>query len=74
MIRHKIGKCQIVSHNYLKRVVNNLIYKYFNIIFNGKSIIIQGKQPTTGQKKSKDQIVKAASQSKGGHKVPKMLI
>lgn len=28
-----------------------------------------GKQPTTGQKKSKDSIAKAASQKKGGHKV-----
>jgi hypothetical protein len=28
-----------------------------------------GKQPTTGQKKSKDTIAKAASQKKGGHKV-----
>ena len=28
-----------------------------------------GKQPTTGQKKSKDQIAKAASQKKGAHKV-----
>lgn len=28
-----------------------------------------GKQPTTGQKKSKDQIAKAATQKKGGHKV-----
>ena len=27
-----------------------------------------GKQPTTGQKKSKDSIAKAASQKKGGHK------
>lgn len=27
-----------------------------------------GKQPTQGQKKSKDQIAKAASQKKGGHK------
>lgn len=27
-----------------------------------------GKQPTTGQKKSKDSIAKAASSSKGGHK------
>lgn len=28
-----------------------------------------GKQPTTGQKKSKDQIAKAATQKKGAHKV-----
>ena len=28
-----------------------------------------GKQPTTGQKKSKDAIAKAATQKKGGHKV-----
>ena len=28
-----------------------------------------GKQPTTGQKKSKDAISKAATQKKGGHKV-----
>lgn len=27
-----------------------------------------GKQPTTGQKKSKDSIAKAATQKKGGHK------
>lgn len=32
-------------------------------------MLIQGKQPTTGQKKSKDQISKAASQKKGAHKV-----
>jgi hypothetical protein len=31
--------------------------------------LTQGKQPTTGQKKSKDQIAKAATQKKGGHKV-----
>lgn len=33
-----------------------------------------GKQPTTGQKKSKDQIIKAASQKKGTVKVHHLVI
>lgn len=33
-----------------------------------------GKQPTTGQKKSKDQIAKAASQKKGTVKVYRLII
>ena len=33
----------------------------------------EGKQPTAGQKKSKDQIAKAATQKKGAHKVYALL-
>ena len=47
--------------------INNLI-----IIANGNYETIQAKAPT-GQKKSKDQIAKAASQKKGGAKVPALI-